>query len=768
MSDAGPAVEHDRGSSTLRQVFRERRIALRTMDVPLRIATASTIAGLLGAAVLIWLRGAAAPQVALGVSAGAQVTLSLPLFVATLVLLSVGFGLLVSGALFARLVVAIVGLICLTALIGWSTGILGIGGYSVPLPGWASWATRIVLGLVWVVALLTVLFRRGRHGDAGEDRGLRIAVMIVVATLFGSYFLLLWVASPNINGLTLFPQSVNLLMKDVGFLATPMLMIAAVDFGEWGELSAQRLAGVPAMRQATGRSRRRAFVVPAVLACAALVYGFFFEGGTPVERLWIVAQSVFLLGIVLAILLAVGRVRPTSGAVWPRTLGFAALFGVCALVTWGGGPSVAALSGAFAVPPQPPVSAQGNYTPTASVRSITGLNGFTALVPVGWGTQADTATNVDRITNVFPDRTSVVMLALTVGPGTTMGQLVSAAQATSIGAPTRDGLWQKQMVTPNGGGQGTIWLQANGGAEGVFYGAATGKSAHSTLVTLEAIVRTYRPSRQPPATLASVLASNGTAAESDAASQRHDDVTQSLRAGFAALTAVLALLALLVFGRRWPPMWRLAVLAYAAVGAISLVASAGSIGRVFFGPSTTCPVLTVGGLLAATGITGLVALAVASRSQSGWAQRLPEAAAGILGTVIVLGILYQLYRIALTAAEIPQWAAILILVAVGWDITMSGETMTNLSSRTFPRSTRVVAFYGYILVLAATMVYFSGQLSLATGRAITEPFFDPESITQTALIRIGFAVLLLLFLLRVSHRSSQNALPTGSPAARNE
>ena len=767
MSNADPTAAGDTESSTMREVFRDRRIAVRTMDVPLRIATASTIAGLLGAAVLIWLRGAAAPQVALGVTAGAQVTLSLPLFVATMVLLSVGCGLLVSGALFARLVVAIVGLVCLTALIGWTTGILGIGGYLVPLPDWASWATRIALGLVWVVAAGTLWFRRGRHGDAGEDRGLRIAVMIVVAALFGGYFFILWVASPIINGLTLFPQSVNLLMKDVGLLATPMLMIAAVDFGEWGELSAQRLASLPVLRHPAGRSRRRVYIVPAGLASVALVYGLFFENGTPLERVWIVGQSVILLGIVVAILIAVARMGRISRGAWPTKLGFSALFCVCALVTWGGGVSTAALSGALTAPPQPPVSAQGDYTPTASVHSITGLSGFTALVPVGWATLPDTTNNLDKFTNLFPDGTLIDLLGFSAGTGT-MQQAVAAVKATPIGPPTTDGPWTKQLITPSIGGKGAIWLQAAGSAKQLFYGVAKGKSADLALDTGEAIVRTYRAPGQPAATLAMILTKNGSASKADVASQRSADTVPALRAGFDLVTAIVALLALLVFGRRWSLMWRLAVLVYMAVAAVALIASSASIGRVLFGAGATWPVMTVGGILGASGIVGLVALAVAARIRSGWAGRLPHVIAGVLGTVIVLGIIYQLYEVALTASETPQWAAILILVAVGWDIMMSGETMTNLSSRTFPRSTRVIAFYGYILILAATMIYFSGQLSVATGRAVTEPFFDPEAITQSALFRIGFPVLLLLFLVRFTGRSSENALPIGTPTRRDE
>lgn len=753
---APPDPVHD--ATSLRNIVRERRIDVRGMDLPQRIATGVTVAGLVGSATLIWLRQVSAPQVSLGVSAGEQVTLAVPLFAATLALLCVGFAFLVSGALFARRAVAIVGMVGLTALIAWTTGILGIGGYSVVLPAWASWATRIILGAVWVVAALTLMMRRGRHGDAAQDSRLRIAVVVSVTALFGGYFLILWAASPVLNGLTLFPQSVNLLMTDVALLATPMLLIAAVDFGEWGELGAQQLSRLGVLGH-TVRSQRRVYLIPAVLASGALVYGVVLANGTPGQRLLAIAQSGVLLAIVLAILLAILKGRRAVGGAWPRTLGFAALFSICALVTWGGGASVAAFSGALAEPAQPPVTPAGDYTPTASVRSVTGVSGFTALIPVGWQLKPDPADDIDNISNVFPDKTVVDLVGASLDAGTTLTQFITAVSATPVGASTREGDWQKQPIETKSGDKGIIWMQTAPGPEEAFYGAAKGASSDSALTTLQAIVRSFRSPTQTPATLATMVAANGTASRSNAASDRRADIVHALEAAFSVLTALVALFALLLFGRRWPSMWRLAILVYAGIASVTLVASAASVGRVLFGAATAWPVLTISGLVGAAGIAGIIVIAIAARSRSGWAERLPRAVTGILGVVIMLAVVHQLYGLALAAEEIPQWAAILILAAAAWDITMSGDTMTNLSSLSFPRSTRVVAFYGYTLILAAALVYYSGELSAATGRAVSETFFDPDSTTQSALFRIGFPVLLLLFLLRVVARGAAPTRP---------
>ncbi|HEX4058308.1 MAG TPA: hypothetical protein VHX87_08340 [Galbitalea sp.] len=752
---------------TVRGAFRERSISIRSMDLPQRIALAATLAGLLGAAILIGLRGVSVTRVPLGVVDGEQVVLALPLFVATLLLLSVGVGLLIAGSLFAHPAIAAVAAVALTVFVGWATGLLGIGGFVTVLPDWAAWAARGVLVAVWLVALATVLLRRGRFGEDTTEPRLRLAVMIALPALFVGYFVILSAASPVVNGLDLFPQTIHLLTEGFAIIATPMVMIAAVDFGEWGDFAADRLARIRTLTEAPNASKGRRYLVPVALAIIAVAYGVSSQSGSPGDRIWQTTQAVLLVAAVLGILASVGRALRLSGSPWPRTLGFAGLVCVCAVIALVGPSAVAALSGAFATPPPPAVSAQGDYTPSASVRSVTGVTGSTVLVPTGWDAQPDKSGTLDSITNLFPDGLRVDLIGLPVDPGTPMSQIVQGISTTAIGAAIPDGVWQKQRVSPAGGGTGVVWLYEHGSTDYAYYGLAVGKSASSGLTQLEAIVRTYRPAGEAPATLASILKANGNAARVGLAAERQDDIIQALGAGFAAVTAALAIVALAMFGRVWSTTWRLAVLFYGAAATVTVVTASASIARVVFGPDIAWPILTVGGAVAAAGLIGLVALAVTWRSHAGWAERLPATVPGILGAVIVLGIIHQLYGIALDAAVVPQWAAILILVAVGWEIVMSGESMTNQSSRRLPRSTRLMVFFGYILVLAAALVFYSGQYSTATGRVVSESFFEPESITQSALFRIAFPLLLVVFLLRLTSHTDEVASPDPSPQGRN-
>ena len=106
-----------------------------------------------------------------------------------------------------------------------------------------------------------------------------------------------------------------------------------------------------------------------------------------------------------------------------------------------------------------------------------------------------------------------------------------------------------------------------------------------------------------------------------------------------------------------------------------------------------------------------------------------------------------LYDHALAASRIAIWAAVIVLVAMAWDVVMSGESMTNEGTRRIPRATRVLAFLGYVLLVAATVLFYSGQKVTGTGQA-AEPLFEPEAITRNGLFRLAFPLAVLMFLLR--------------------
>jgi hypothetical protein len=106
-----------------------------------------------------------------------------------------------------------------------------------------------------------------------------------------------------------------------------------------------------------------------------------------------------------------------------------------------------------------------------------------------------------------------------------------------------------------------------------------------------------------------------------------------------------------------------------------------------------------------------------------------------------------LYDHALRASRVSVWAAVTVLVAIAWDVTMSGESLTNNDSRHFPRATRLLAFLGYVLLLAATVLFYTAQRGAVNGQP-TEALFEPEAVTQNGLFRVALPVAVLLLLLR--------------------
>ena len=59
----------------------------------------------------------------------------------------------------------------------------------------------------------------------------------------------------------------------------------------------------------------------------------------------------------------------------------------------------------------------------------------------------------------------------------------------------------------------------------------------------------------------------------------------------------------------------------------------------------------------------------------------------------------------------------------------------------------MLAFLGYVILVAATVLFYSGQKVTGTGRR-AESLFEPEAITRNGLFRLAFPLAVLMFLLR--------------------
>ncbi|MGA8556130.1 MAG: hypothetical protein WB630_17080 [Candidatus Acidiferrales bacterium] len=85
--------------------------------------------------------------------------------------------------------------------------------------------------------------------------------------------------------------------------------------------------------------------------------------------------------------------------------------------------------------------------------------------------------------------------------------------------------------------------------------------------------------------------------------------------------------------------------------------------------------------------------------------------------------------------------AIVLVVALSWDLLMSGKELTNPENHGFPRESRVLLYAGYIMLLCTCILYFSFQRLQGTA-VPPERFFEAESIVSHGILLLGTPVIL--------------------------
>lgn len=760
-SNEPEAPEHEVHS--LRELFRTRRLSVRTMEPRLRLATGAAAASLIGTVLLIALRDLGGANVIVGRNGAMVTAMSTPLFIATLVLLSLGLAYVLTGAVLASTWIAVVALIAIMTEIGLHTGafgsVFGLDPLSV-VPSWAAWSARAVLLLVLLIAVAVILFDR-RHGQV--TRRFRLRVLVSFAVLFGAYFTILKVASPDIGHLDLFPETINTLMLDIADLVMPLLFIAAVDFGEWGGLLGERVA-------AGLKVRRSALLVPlaAVLALALLGYGYAHIAGVhwfTAARIWTAVRTALIVGGTLLVMIAVGRALGLHRRRWPATLNVAGMFAAVALVLYVLAPLSGLIAGKFhgVSTPAEQVTPEGRYTSAADVtleRGGSGDQAYSLLVPRGWLRENQSGGAAIWLESALPGPKPGTLVkglekmgVFPLNENPTPQQLAAALKAPMKGDVEREGEFQRFEVEL-AGGPAQLWLRPNGkgGAYAVEF-TVSGVPQQRVEPTWKAIMETFRTAGQPPATL------EEEPAPPESAQQKADDRLQAASFYLMVPTAILLLLLIGTIGRRWAPRLVGTMLLFVMFVVASLLYFADEYARGVLGPGTHVPYVGSAGLYFAVGLLALIALLVPFRDP-GRKRVLVVGLISLLATVWTLVGMGVLYDHALAASRVAIWAAIIVLVAMAWDVVMSGESMTNEGTKHIPRASRVLAFLGYVMLVAATVLFYSGQKATGNGQA-AEALFEPEAITRNGLFRLAFPLAVLMFLLRFGRNRGARAASGG-------
>ena len=740
------------GGSTLRAEMRDRLITLRDMDRPLRLATGLAFAVLVGAGLLVALRSIGGPSVYLG----AGTSEATPILVGSLVLLAFGMGYLLTGAVLATWWVAVPLLVVVTGAAGYEVGAFGslLAGHGVGdlLPTWARWTTRLIVVGLWVVA--GYVFVRDR---AHTDRRTRVVVLLLNSTLVGAYLLVIFFSVPERGGLSLGGATATQVMVDLAILVNPLLQVAAVDYGEWGQLLGQRTGRVAA--------RYRAAIATAIALAAGaglVVWGIL---KAPSIGLRYLGYPALMLAGIVVLALVIGRLLGAHHRTWHEPFNYLGLLAVSALVLLiSAVVSLATPTTVFAS------SAKDHYgfadpsgrflaSSGASARRILqGPEQFTILVPQGMA--RDSRRDITAFTDYEGTRTgppkTLDQVLFTVVPGaldvpTQLQQLgADPSQTSSYAGWTVASLVSSDRV---GLAAARNYIEDGQPVTAIMEATAPAVEFHTELPVLLAFLNSFRPGSQAPA---SVLAED-TAVDYTPVWGR--TITTSLAIG--ALLLIIAA----VGRKRLSPRVLAPLLLFPATALLTLVLFSNYLGRYLAGARADWPSVGPSGLYFGVGLLGLAAVVGARVFNRGDPARAARSTTAVLAfevAVFVLAAMDVLYGHAVSAGRAAVAAGLILLVALAWEVATSGRSLLNRGTAAMPRASRVLLYSGYVVVVAGAVLFFTGQRATSTGQVV-EAAFEPESVTQAALFRLALPVLAVATLLGVfgRHRSGEDE-PVGA------
>jgi len=107
-------------------------------------------------------------------------------------------------------------------------------------------------------------------------------------------------------------------------------------------------------------------------------------------------------------------------------------------------------------------------------------------------------------------------------------------------------------------------------------------------------------------------------------------------------------------------------------------------------------------------------------------------------------------------------AAVALIGAQLWDLLMSGEQVTNINGRRFPRNARILLYAGYVMLGSTLALYFSSQ----KGRdPFAAGFLNSDNIALFGLALLGVPLVVTTFILVYGRWHTQNRIQQREPQA---
>lgn len=740
---------------TLQRLFAEERLSLETMDPSLRASVIFAVVSLVGVAAVMSDSHLGGGGIDVGIVSArpfVPVTMATPVFGASVALAVVGIAYVLTGASLVGSPLAFLLVWAIDALTSVYLGAFGSlagqpGPLSVVAP-WARWTATGLLGTLAVVPLASRLVPESWRRDAT----LRNVLLASYALLLGTAVAVSWgaTASEGRGAAGIFGLMTSILFGTLLFPVVPLLVVAATDFSEWGEV-----AGAHAF---SALGSRRPALLPALSAAfsaGVMLLGWSTQRGA---RPFFSASGLERAGgSVLAVL---GGLAACAGLFlllglhrwhFPHRISFGALVLACAGALVAVPPLASWLA---ARPPRALASAAGRYLPGAHVTRIGAARGsrepFTFEAPATW--RLVESGSIVALTGAAGPARALVLA--TVGP-----KAGPAAYARSEHLlPSRGlrlGAWDGVEVLAAdrlGSRSGYIWARPAGGHGRVYLlqefvvaprRAAAALAAERAVFL--AIARSFRGAGEAPVPLPPPGRGGTTKA----------DRQIGIELGLDLAVATLMLAGGLV--RRRAELVTAGVLA-ATITVFSALPDAAALGRLALGSTAHVPSLAAGGLLLGVGAAGLLVVlgaVLATDDRSALAQRMLAGVAGLEAAAAALAGMNVLYQRAASAPKVGIAAAVVLLAGIAWDVVFSGAT-TNAGSRTLPREARVLLYFGYLVLLDGMLLYAAHAAGRGPdGSTVLQLLGDPDSFTRNALFSVALPALVVTFLLRLGGSSGR-------------
>lgn len=760
------------------QEVRVKVISWRSMQPSMRLITAVGIAQLLAAGLVIALHGVPSPQMSLGLQSGHSVHIAVPYFWLSVIFTCIAISFLMTGSLLLRWPIRLLALILFSAF----TLLPGV------LYPYAAIRVALVIALwlwAWVIALghsaappeAPVKPSSPQRLAAWARRAPLPALTLCVTLLIEVtlYLVLLattgWTRDSNL----IFQLSFQAESQILAFVLVPVLILAGSDFAELGELIGSGIANATRIKSA----QRGVWLTLGLTTLVAVVIAVTNRPDIPGSIKDTLLAYLGEFAVAAAMVCALVALLRWSDAIhWPAARLRALTLLAAALIYF----VIATLTGIAIIAQNSEITRvtltdfQVYQTPPTTSPA------FSLPYPAGWkptlasnnkATQLTiSGLNQQYVGYVFvlaldqPDATSATASqALT----SFLLNIAGSSRTLSVNSTGFDGAWQTQRFTLNASTSkvetltGEGWSQARDGHNWLFVGVTTNSNAQVLLPAFASMAHEWRPdlSAQTP--------------------QTHETDLTAITARSSAL--YLGLLPLLLgpalgfllmrFGGRWSPTLRVTGLFFAAFGLLFGATVLPSILQVFGAPNAFVWFLSLPTsamqqvvAIATLALAGWVALR--RRDDPAWVELIRLALALNIGLLFIAQ-MFNLYNVAIGVSKTSlahplSWEeGAIVLIALGWDLVMSGEAFTNRDDKNFPRHTRLLLYMGYITLTATLVMYFSTQ-SYTFAPGTHETLFESEPWPQLGLRILGLPMVIVTFALGMVAWLRRRAQASEAPA----